>query len=65
MMRRARWGVLPNEDDGQFLLVLRNAKKTKHENIVDISGQLFVADPALSTNIWPPYCHARRERQRD
>ncbi len=46
-------GVLPNEDDGQFLLVLRNAKKTKHENIVDISGQLFVADPALSTNIWP------------
>ncbi len=46
-------GALPDEDAGQFLLVLRNAKKTKHENIVDISGQLFVADPALSTNIWP------------
>ncbi len=40
--------------NSKFLLVLRSDKnKRNHENIVDISGNLFEPDEALKTSIWP------------
>ncbi len=47
-------GALENLPSGvNLLLVLRSENKTNHEKIVDISGNLFAADEALKTSIWP------------
>ena len=41
-------------ESGRFLLVLRSESKLKsHEKIIDITGTLFEADTARSTDIWP------------